>query len=108
VAHRGEQVDKALETTAIQRALGYSYETQKAFQTGVRMTVTETLPPPSSCSSSSSSAGCTGPVQAEQRGGPYPQRPGALFQEFLKRMDNQNKLEDQRQVIDIPPNEQKS
>ena len=40
-----EQVDKALETTAIQRALGYSYETEKAFQTGVKMTVVETLPP---------------------------------------------------------------
>ena len=40
-----EQVDKALEATAIQRALGYSYETEKAFQTGVRMTVIETLPP---------------------------------------------------------------
>ena len=39
------QVDKALEATAIQRALGYSYETEKAFQTGVKMTVTETMPP---------------------------------------------------------------
>jgi hypothetical protein len=38
-------MDKALEATALQRALGYSYETEKAFQTGVRMTVTETLPP---------------------------------------------------------------
>jgi hypothetical protein len=40
-----EQVDKTLQATAIQRALGYCYETEKAFQTGVRMTVTETLPP---------------------------------------------------------------
>ena len=31
-----EQVDKALETTAIQRALGYSYETEKAFKPGLR------------------------------------------------------------------------
>src|SRR6476660_9410036 len=40
-----EQVDKALETTAIQRALGYSYETERAFLIGVEMTATETLPP---------------------------------------------------------------
>jgi hypothetical protein len=29
----------------MQRALGYSYETEKAFQTGVKLTVTETIPP---------------------------------------------------------------
>ncbi len=40
-----EGLNRALEATAIQRALGYSYETEKAFQTGVRMTVTETMPP---------------------------------------------------------------
>ena len=40
-------VNAALQATAVQRALGYSYETEKAFQTGVRMTVTETaLPDP--------------------------------------------------------------
>jgi hypothetical protein len=40
-----EEIDAALEATAVQRALGYSYETQKAFQTGVVVTITETLPP---------------------------------------------------------------
>ena len=40
-----EACNGALEATAVQRALGYSYETEKAFQTGVRMTVTETMPP---------------------------------------------------------------
>ena len=34
-----------MEATAIQRALGYSYETEKAFQTGVTLTVVETMPP---------------------------------------------------------------
>jgi hypothetical protein len=37
--HGREAMDRALEATALQRALGYSYEN------GVRMTVTETLPP---------------------------------------------------------------
>lgn len=41
---KAEQV-KALKATALQRALGYSYETQKAFQTGVVVTITETIPP---------------------------------------------------------------
>jgi hypothetical protein len=40
-----EQINEALKATAVQRALGYSYETEKAFQTGVKVTVTETLPP---------------------------------------------------------------
>jgi hypothetical protein len=40
-----EVIDEALQRTAIQRALGYSYETEKAFQTGVVVTITETLPP---------------------------------------------------------------
>lgn len=40
-----EVIDHALRATMIQRALGYSYETQKAFQTGVVVTITETLPP---------------------------------------------------------------
>jgi hypothetical protein len=97
-----EQVDKALEATAIQRALGYSYETEKAFQTGVRMTVTETLPPNEFLLK----------FFLERRM-PDPYRPskevvhthnaGALFQEFLKRMDEQKKLEDQREVSDITP-----
>jgi hypothetical protein len=39
--HGREACNGALEATAVQRALGYSYETEKAFQTGVRMTVTE-------------------------------------------------------------------
>ena len=97
-----EDVDKALEATAIQRALGYSYETEKAFQTGVRMTVTETLPPNEFLLK----------FFLERRM-PDPYRPskevvhthnaGALFQEFLKRMDEQKKLEDQREVSDITP-----
>jgi hypothetical protein len=40
-----EQVDNALKITAVQRALGYGYEKQKAFQTGVVVTITETMPP---------------------------------------------------------------
>jgi hypothetical protein len=39
--HGREACNGALEATAVQRALGYSYETEKAFQTGVRMTVTD-------------------------------------------------------------------
>ena len=31
-----EGLNRALEATAAQRALGYSYETEKAFQTGVQ------------------------------------------------------------------------
>jgi predicted transcriptional regulator len=97
-----EQVDKALEATAIQRALGYSYETEKAFQTGVRMTVTETLPPNEHMLK----------FLLERRMGEqyrstkedvHTHNAGALFQEFLKRIDEQKKLEDQRQVIDIAP-----
>ena len=35
----------AIETTAIQRAFGFTYETEKAFQTAVKMNVVETMPP---------------------------------------------------------------
>jgi hypothetical protein len=37
--------DKELVRTAAQRALGFKYETQKAFQTGVVVTIEETVPP---------------------------------------------------------------
>ena len=37
-------IDGAIETTAIQRAFGFTYETEKAFQTAVKMNV-ETVPP---------------------------------------------------------------
>ena len=37
-------IDGGIETTAIQRAFGFTYETEKAFQTAVKMNV-ETVPP---------------------------------------------------------------
>ena len=88
--HGREACNGALEATAVQRALGYSYETEKAFQTGVRMTVTETMPPDPNMLK----------FLMERRIEAY--RPtkevihthnaGALFQEFLARMDAQAKL----------------
>lgn len=40
-----QRVNEALEAVAIQLALGYSYETQKAFPNGAVVTITETMPP---------------------------------------------------------------
>jgi hypothetical protein len=87
-----EQVDKALETTAIQRALGYSYETEKAFQTGVKMTVTETLPPEPNLLKFMLER-----RQAEKyreiKEVQHTHNAGAMFQEFLKRMDDRAKAQ---------------
>lgn len=38
-------INKALRNTAIQRTLGYSYETEKTFQNGIKVKVTENMPP---------------------------------------------------------------
>ena len=94
--HGREACNGALEATAAQRALGYSYETEKAFQTGVRMTVTETMPPDPNMLK----------FLMERRMEAY--RPtkevlhthnvGAQFQAFLQRMDEQAKL-----AIAAPP-----
>jgi hypothetical protein len=40
-----ERANEALEALALQLALGYSYETQKAFSNGVVVTITETMSP---------------------------------------------------------------
>jgi hypothetical protein len=105
-----EQVDKALETTAIQRALGYSYETEKAFQTGVKMTVVETLPPEPSLLKFMLER-----RQAEKyretKEVMHTHNAGALFQEFLKRMDDRAKQLEQlpaTKVIDITPDAETS
>ena len=85
-----EQVDKALETTAIQRALGYSYETEKAFQTGVKMTVVETLPPEPSLLKFMLERRM--PAQyRETKEVVHTHNAGLLFQKVLERMDAQAK-----------------
>lgn len=85
-----EQVDKALETTAIQRALGYSYETEKAFQTGVKMTVVETLPPEPSLLKFMLERRMPGQYR-ETKEVVHTHNAGLLFQKVLERMDAQAK-----------------
>ena len=85
-----EQVDKALETTAIQRALGYSYETEKAFQTGVKMTVVETLPPEPSLLKFMLERRMPGQYR-ETKELVHTHNAGLLFQKVLERMDAQAK-----------------
>ena len=87
-----EQVDKALETTAIQRALGYSYETEKAFQTGVKMTVVETLPPEPSLLKFMLERRQPEKYR-EIKEVQHTHNAGAMFQEFLKRMDDRAKAQ---------------
>ena len=104
-----EDVDKALETTAIQRALGYSYETEKAFQTGVKMTVVETLPPEPSLLKFMLER--RSPSQyRETKEVVHTHNAGALFQKVLERMDDRAKLEQlpAPKVIDIPPDAETS
>jgi hypothetical protein len=96
-----EACNGALEATAVQRALGYSYETEKAFQTGIRMTVTETMPPDPNLLK----------FLLERR---IPERyreikevqhthnAGALFQEFLKRMDAKAKEHKLLEAVSLP------
>jgi hypothetical protein len=40
-----EAIDAAVERSLIQNALGYSFDSEKVFQTGVRMNVVEHVPP---------------------------------------------------------------
>ena len=96
-----EQVDKALETTAIQRALGYSYETEKAFQTGVKMTVVETLPPEPSLLKFMLERRMPGEYR-ETKEVVHTHNAGLLFQKVLERMDAQAKLAPPN-VVDITP-----
>ena len=98
----------ALEATAVQRALGYSYETEKAFQTGVRMTVTETMPPEPNMLKFLLERRMPEKYR-EVKEVQHTHNAGALFQTFLKRMDEAKKIEDTRQpkVIDITPAEAK-
>ena len=96
-----EACNGALEATAVQRALGYSYETEKAFQTGIRMTVTETMPPDPNMLK----------FLLERR---IPERyreikevqhthnAGALFQEFFKRMDAKAKEPKLLEAVSLP------
>ena len=69
-----EACNGALEATAVQRALGYSYETEKAFQTGVRMTVTETMPPDPNMLKFLLERRMPDKYQRDQRGAAYAQR----------------------------------
>ena len=73
-----EACNGALEATAVQRALGYSYETEKAFQTGVRMTVTETMPPDPNMLKFLLERRMPEQVSGDQRGAAYPQCWGAI------------------------------
>jgi len=87
-----EQVDKALETTAIQRALGYSYETEKAFQTGVKMTVIEHMPPDASLLKYITERRLPDKYK-ETKEVMHRHEAGALFQRFLERMDEAAKAQ---------------
>ena len=80
----------ALEATALQRALGYSYETEKAFQTGVRMTVTETMPPDPNMLKFLLERRMPDKYR-EVKEVQHTHNAGALFQAFLKRMDERAK-----------------
>ena len=99
--HGREACNGALEATAVQRALGYSYETEKAFQTGVRMTVTETMPPDPNMLKFLLERRMPDKYR-EIKEVQHTHNAGALFQAFLKRMDDAKKLEPPK-VIDITP-----
>jgi transposase-like protein len=86
-----EQVDKALEATAMQRALGYSYETEKAFQTGVKITVTEHVPPDANLLKFMLERRQPEKYK-EVKEVQHTHNAGKLFQEFLTRMDEVAKL----------------
>jgi hypothetical protein len=95
-----DQVDKALEATAIQRALGYSYETEKAFQTGVRMTVTETMPPSDILLKFLLERRMPDPYRATKEV-VHTHNAGALFQTMLQRMDEEAKRRALPAPIDV-------
>ena len=86
-----EDINRALQATAIQRALGYSYETEKAFQTGVRMTVTETALPDPHLLKFLLERRMPGQYR-EQKEVVHTHNAGKLFQAVLERMDAQAKL----------------
>ena len=90
--HGREACNGALEATAVQRALGYSYETEKAFQTGVRMTVTETMPPEPNILKFLLERRMPDKYR-EIKEVQHTHNAGALFQAFLKRMDDAKKAE---------------
>ena len=81
----------ALEATAVQRALGFSYETEKAFQTGVRMTVTETMPPDPNMLKFLLKRRLPDKYR-EVKEVQHTHNAGQLFQAFLKRMDERSKM----------------
>ena len=85
-----EACNGALEATACQRALGYSYETEKAFQTGVRMKVTETMPPDPNLLKFLLERRIPERYR-EVKEVQHTHNAGALFQQFLKRMDERAK-----------------
>ena len=93
-----EQVDKALETTAIQRALGYSYETEKAFQTGVKITVVETIPPDAALLKFMLERRQPEKYR-ETKEVLHTHNAGKLFQEFLQRMDDAAKLSSPKPML---------
>ena len=88
-----------MEATAVQRALGYSYETEKAFQTGVRMTVTETMPPDPNMLKFLLERRMPDKYR-EIKEVQHTHNAGALFQAFLKRMDEAKQLAAPK-VIDV-------
>ena len=60
-------IDGAIETTAIQRAFGFTYETEKAFQTAVKMNVVETVPPSENLLKDKSQTNAEKHVRADRR-----------------------------------------
>ena len=96
--HGREACNGALEATAVQRALGYSYETEKAFQTGVRVTVTETMPPSDILLKFLLERRMPHVYRATKEV-VHTHNAGALFQTMLQRMDEEAK----RRALPAPP-----
>jgi hypothetical protein len=91
----------------VQRALGYSYETEKAFQTGVKMTVTETLPPDPNLLKFMLERRQAGKYR-ETKEVLHTHNAGALFQRLLERMEANAKanvplLEAEVIEVDVSP-----
>src|SRR6476620_10539257 len=96
-----EACNGALEATAVQRALGFSYETEKAFQTGVRMTVTETMPPDPNMLKFLLERRLPDKYR-EVKEVQHKHNAGALFQAFLKRMDKRAKEPKLLEAVSLP------
>jgi len=96
-----EALNGALEATAVQRALGFSYETEKAFQTGVRMTVTETMPPDPNMLKFLLERRLPDKYR-EVKEVQHKHNAGALFQAFLKRMDKRAKEPKLLEAVSLP------